>query len=42
LDFVLRTHQLRHSAPAARASSPLGDFARRELGKDCRKKKGLF
>ena len=29
-------HQLRRSAPAARASSPLGDFARRELGLDCR------
>jgi hypothetical protein len=33
LDFALRAHQLRRSAPAARASSPLGDFARRDRGK---------
>ena len=33
LDFALRAHQLRGFAPAARASSPLGDFARRDRGK---------
>jgi len=32
LDFALRAHQLRRFAPAARASSPLGDFARRDRG----------
>src|SRR6266545_3186668 len=32
LDFALRAYQLRRFAPAARASSPLGDFARRDRG----------
>jgi len=32
LDFTLRAHQLPGFAPAARASSPLGDFARRDRG----------
>ena len=32
LDFALRAHQLRGFAPAARASFPLGDFARRDRG----------
>ena len=34
LDFALRTHQLRRFAPAARASSPLGDFACRDRGSE--------
>src|SRR5207244_6238549 len=38
LDFALRAHRLRGCAPAARASSLPGDFARRELGKQGREK----
>jgi hypothetical protein len=34
LDFALRAHQLRGFAPAARASSSLGDFARRDYSQE--------
>src|SRR6266508_935886 len=42
LDFALRAHQLQGFAPAARASSPLGDFARREPNDDFGLKAGTL